>query len=190
MSSSSCLRLILGCLPFLLLMDSVQGGCYGLLSSPLVTEHGCSVMPPSLICICSIVQSPALVGLLSFYYPATLDGSVENIRFILLTSTSVVSLFGWVARAVALTCNTVKPCAVVRHCCIINPSTADQFLAVFSQNHVIPETMCNDTEEHDLTPPAWLPGFYEISIKLGKNILQCTDKSIILPSPSCHSNNH
>ncbi len=44
---------------------------------------------------------------------------------------------------VALGCNTIKLCAVAPRCRIINPSTAVQFLAVFSQNSDIPES---DTE--------------------------------------------
>ncbi len=48
---------------------------------------------------------------------------------------------------IALACNTVKPCAGVHPCHIINSSTAVQFVSVFSQNCAIPESMCNDSEE-------------------------------------------
>lgn len=49
---------------------------------------------------------------------------------------------------VALVCNTVKPRAAAQRCRIINPSTAVQFSAVFSQTHnCVTECMNNDTEE-------------------------------------------
>lgn len=38
-----------------------------------------------------------------------------------------------------LACHTVKPCAIGRHCRMINPSTAVQFSVAFSQNSITPD---------------------------------------------------
>ena len=49
----------------------------------------------------------------------------------------------------ALASDTFKPCTAARRCRIINPSTAVQFSVAFSQNSVIPDSVCN-TEELSL----------------------------------------
>ena len=46
----------------------------------------------------------------------------------------------------AVCCPTVKPRAAARRCRLINPSAAAHFPVVFSQNCVIPESVCEDTE--------------------------------------------
>lgn len=53
----------------------VLGECCGLLYGPLATWHWCCVTPLSLQCSFSVVQSQLWVGLLSFPWEYTLDGS-------------------------------------------------------------------------------------------------------------------
>lgn len=48
---------------------------------------------------------------------------------------------------VALVCNTIKPQFLGAVISLNLPLFFDQFLAVFSQNRVIPDTMCNDEED-------------------------------------------